>query len=100
MLLLTVEKPVSDHKVNTCVLTSRDRLNARLMWQSLPVGSKVSLVSETRLLFDLAKQGWEISDSDGEDGQQDENLVRTSQHDEDWDVPLVKTTKQLLKVSR
>ena len=58
---------------------------------------KVSLVTNARLLFDLAKQGWECGDSDNED---DEIKSLADRDDDDRDVPLLKTAKQLTKASR
>lgn len=59
---------------------------------------KVSLLSNTRLLFDLAKQGWEIGgpDSDNED---DEPSFPPHHEYDDHDVPLLKTTKELAAAS-
>lgn len=62
----------------------------------------MSLITNTRLLFDLAKQGWECSESDDDD-EQATILTTTSLTDDadDYrDVPLLKTTKQLLRASR
>jgi hypothetical protein len=55
--------------------------------------TKVSLVTNTRLLFDLAKQGWQ---SDG--SEDDEDGVFPEPSDDD-DVPLVKTAKELCLAS-
>lgn len=63
-------------------------------------GSKVSLVTETRLLFDLAKQGWECSDSESENEHENHDVHLADRDDDEFDIPLLKTTKQLLKVSR
>lgn len=57
------------------------------------IWSKISLVTNTRLLFDLAKQGWEAFSS-GEDEDIDLNS------DDDHDVPLLKTAKELTAASR
>jgi hypothetical protein len=55
--------------------------------------NKVSLVTNTRLLFDLAKQGWEAGSS-GED----EDIDHES--DDDHDVPLLKTAKELTRAAK
>ncbi|KAM0722227.1 hypothetical protein Q7P37_001668 [Cladosporium fusiforme] len=52
--------------------------------------SKVSLVTNTRLLFDLAKQGWEFGGSSDEDEDFPDN-----KSDDDRDVPILKTAKEL-----
>lgn len=62
--------------------------------------NKVSLVSNTRLLFDLAKQGWECSDSDDDGADNDELVFGSAKYkDDDFDVPLIKTAKQLSRAS-
>ncbi|KAK3697864.1 hypothetical protein LTR37_017255 [Vermiconidia calcicola] len=58
--------------------------------------TKVSLVTNTRLLFDLAKQGWDS-------GGSDDDTYGPSLHDDeddDGDVPLVKTAKELTKAAK
>ena len=55
--------------------------------------TKVSLVTNTRLLFDLAKQGWECGGSSEEDeGFPDDRS-------DDRDVPILKTAKELASAS-
>ena len=54
---------------------------------------KVSLVTNTRLLFDLAKQGWEAGSSGEED-----DIDKLPE--DDHDVPLVKTAKDLTKAAK
>jgi hypothetical protein len=51
---------------------------------------KVSLVTNTRLLFDLAKMGWEC----GASSEEDEEYL-DSFPEEDRDVPILKTAKEL-----
>lgn len=54
---------------------------------------KVSLVTNMRMLFDLAKQGWTGTSDDeysGDEGADD---------DDDTDVPLLKTTKDLCRAA-
>ena len=55
--------------------------------------NKVSLVTNTRLLFDLAKQGWEAGSSGD-----DEDIDHDS--DDDHDVPLLKTAKELTRAAK
>lgn len=52
---------------------------------------KVSLVTNNRLLFDLAKQGWQSEGSEDQDGP----AVFSSETNDDDDVPLVKTAKEI-----
>ena len=54
--------------------------------------TKVSLVTNTRLLFDLAKQGWEAGGS-----SEEEDFDGAS--DEDHDVHLLKTAKELTRAA-
>ncbi|CAK3796754.1 Hypothetical predicted protein [Lecanosticta acicola] len=51
---------------------------------------KVSLVTNTRLLFDLAKQGWQSGGSEDEEGP-----AFPSEDDDDDDIPLVKSAKEI-----
>nr|POF14061.1 hypothetical protein CFP56_03085 [Quercus suber] len=60
--------------------------------------TKVSLTTNTRLLFDLAKLGWESGGSDSEDD--DVHLPPRSNEDDDHDVPLVKTARELVKAAQ
>ncbi|TKA29287.1 hypothetical protein B0A50_03797 [Salinomyces thailandicus] len=53
--------------------------------------TKVSLVTNQRLLHDLAKQGWDSGGSEDED----EEVGFAQRVDDDHDVPLVKTAKEL-----
>lgn len=53
--------------------------------------TKVSLVTNNRLLFDLAKQGWNSGGSEDE-GEDD---LAVSKDDEDFDIPLVKNARDL-----
>ncbi|KAK1025367.1 hypothetical protein LTR33_017754, partial [Friedmanniomyces endolithicus] len=59
--------------------------------------SKVSHVTNQRLLFDLAKQGWNSGGSDYED---DEETTVQQNDDDDFDVPLLKTAKTLMSAAR
>ncbi|KAM0698288.1 hypothetical protein Q7P36_001754 [Cladosporium allicinum] len=56
--------------------------------------TKVSLVTNTRLLFDLAKQGWECGGS----SEEDEDFP-DDRSDDDRDVPILKTAKELASAS-
>lgn len=58
------------------------------------VWTKVSLVTNTRIIFDLAKQGWD-SGSDDEDGLP----VFDTGDEDDSDIPLLKTSKDLIKAA-
>lgn len=58
--------------------------------------TKVSLVTNTRLLFDLAKQGWESGGSSGEDDEP----FPDDRSDDDRDIPLLKTAKELSNAAR
>ena len=60
--------------------------------------TKISLVTNTRLLFDLAKQGWEVGCSDDEEDET--NDPSTSDEDDDRDVPLLKTAKELTMAAK
>ncbi|KAK0251806.1 hypothetical protein LTR48_001067 [Friedmanniomyces endolithicus] len=59
--------------------------------------SKVSHVTNQRLLFDLAKQGWNSGGSDYDD---DEETNAQQTDDDDFDVPLLKTAKTLTSAAR
>lgn len=65
---------------------------------------KVSLITNTRLLFDKAKQGWEdVSSSEDEydqDGEPVSGSGNKQDQDGDNDVPLVRMAKDLLKAAR
>lgn len=62
------------------------------------IWTKISLVTNQRLLFDLAKQGWDSGGSEDED----EGVVFQSNDDDDddRDVPLVKTVKELTHAAK
>ncbi|EMC97971.1 hypothetical protein BAUCODRAFT_59588, partial [Baudoinia panamericana UAMH 10762] len=60
---------------------------------------KVSLVTNSRLLFDLAKQGWDSGGSDYE-GCDENGSVRADDGADGYDVPLLKTAKQLTKAAK
>lgn len=64
---------------------------------------KVSLLTNTRLLFDKAKQGWEDAssneDSDSDTDNADAKAQKKNDDDEDNDVPLVKMTKDLVRAA-
>ncbi|KXS94331.1 hypothetical protein AC579_8448 [Pseudocercospora musae] len=53
---------------------------------------KVSLVTNNRLLFDLAKQGWNSGGSEDEEFEQDANMAKA---EEESDIPLVKSARDL-----
>lgn len=57
--------------------------------------TKISLVTNTRLLFDLAKQGWEFGASSDE-----EDELPDDRSDDDRDVPILKTAKELAAASK
>ncbi|TKA68475.1 hypothetical protein B0A55_08939 [Friedmanniomyces simplex] len=59
--------------------------------------TKVSHVTNQRLLFDLAKQGWNSGGSDYDD---DEKNTARQDGDDDFDVPLLKTAKELTRAAR
>jgi len=63
--------------------------------------TKVSLVTNSRLLFDIAKQGWDSGGSDSEyDDDGEDTLFATRDADDDTeDVPLVRTAKELTKAA-
>ena len=61
------------------------------------VWTKVSLVTNTRIIFDLAKQGW---DSAGSDSDADFEPSPAMNADDDRDIPLLKTCKDLIKSSQ
>jgi hypothetical protein len=60
--------------------------------------TKISLVTNTRLLFDLAKEGWDSGGSDEENS--DDELSRKGVDDTDVAIPLVKTARELAKASK
>ncbi|KAJ9629562.1 hypothetical protein H2203_001936 [Taxawa tesnikishii (nom. ined.)] len=62
--------------------------------------TKVSLITNTRLLFDLAKQGWEVGDTSSEEDDDVEDVRRKGEGDEDSDIPLVRMTKDLFKAAQ
>ncbi|KAK8219919.1 hypothetical protein M8818_000334 [Zalaria obscura] len=55
---------------------------------------KVSLITNNRLLHDMAKQGWEVGDSSSEEGDSAGN-----EDDDEYDIPLVKMAKDLLRAA-
>ena len=57
--------------------------------------TKISLITNKRLIFDLAKQGWE----GGYSSEDDEGFADDQDNNGDHDVPLVKTIKELLKAA-
>lgn len=61
--------------------------------------AKISLVTNTRLLFDLAKEGWDSGGSDEDDDEGfasgDDGSRDGGKDEEDADIPLVKTTREL-----
>ncbi|KAK3680186.1 hypothetical protein LTR78_000563 [Recurvomyces mirabilis] len=61
--------------------------------------TKVSLITNSRLLFDLAKQGWDSGGSDFDEDEDNEQLG-SGLDDQDRDVPLVKTAKELCQAAK
>ncbi|KAI5263144.1 hypothetical protein E4T47_09105 [Aureobasidium subglaciale] len=63
---------------------------------------KVSLLTNNRLLFDKAKQGWEDASSSEEEDEDGEEKTQDGkkEEDEDNDVPLVKMTKDLVRAAK
>ncbi|KAK5115835.1 hypothetical protein LTR85_009429 [Meristemomyces frigidus] len=61
------------------------------------IWTKISLVTNQRLLFDLAKQGW---DSGGSEDDDEDSVFPFKDDDDDRDVPLVKTAKELTHAAR
>ncbi|KAI5238687.1 hypothetical protein E4T43_07284 [Aureobasidium subglaciale] len=63
---------------------------------------KVSLLTNNRLLFDKAKQGWEDASSSEEEDEDGEEQTQDGkkEEDEDNDVPLVKMTKDLVRAAK
>lgn len=60
---------------------------------------KVSLLTNTRLLFDKAKQGWEDASSSSDSDSDSDAGSSSSTSSESNDVPLVKMSKDLLQAS-
>jgi hypothetical protein len=60
--------------------------------------TKVSLATNARLLFDLAKEGWVSENSDDDDDDDQGRLG--DRGDDDPQIPLVKTAKQLSKAAK
>ncbi|GAB7357935.1 hypothetical protein MBLNU230_g0102t1 [Neophaeotheca triangularis] len=61
---------------------------------------KVSLLNNVRLLFDLAKLGWHSGDEDSEDDDQATGSFGDSKvEDDDNEIPLLKTAKELVKAA-
>ncbi|PVH97528.1 hypothetical protein DM02DRAFT_80516 [Periconia macrospinosa] len=65
---------------------------------------RISTATEKRLLFDLAKLGWENSDDDDSDGNshEDKNLDNRDNGDDDDDeqVALVKNARELIRAAK
>jgi hypothetical protein len=84
------------HHINIAIKrpSEKDSRNAAVTVDTITNGGfvwiKVSLVTNTRLLYDLAKQGWDSGDDDDDD---EENLPPRITDDDA--VPLVKSAKQL-----
>lgn len=60
------------------------------------IWTKVSLVTNTRIIFDLAKQGW---DSGGSDDEGEFVDFSANDNDDESDIPLLKTAKELMKAA-
>lgn len=58
---------------------------------------KISLVSNNRLLFELAKQGWEVGESDSEGNGSSTSSHRNAEEDL---LPIVKTARELALASQ
>ncbi|EME86238.1 uncharacterized protein MYCFIDRAFT_131394 [Pseudocercospora fijiensis CIRAD86] len=58
---------------------------------------KVSLVTNNRILFDLAKQGWNSGGSEDEEEEQDSNVTMI---EEESDVPLVRNARDLCNAAQ
>ena len=56
--------------------------------------TKVSTVTEKRLLMEMAKQGWDWAGSD-EDSDEDDSFGSGSRSDDDVDISIVKMAIQL-----
>ena len=61
------------------------------------IWTKVSLVTNTRVVFDLAKQGWDSGGSDDEEGFVAFSMGEND--DQDRDIPLLKTAKELMRAA-
>ncbi|KAF2773144.1 hypothetical protein EJ03DRAFT_265637, partial [Teratosphaeria nubilosa] len=61
---------------------------------------KVSLITNQRLLFDLAKQGWVSDDSDPDFGGDSHDGRSDSDSDSSHDVPLVRTARVLARAAK
>ncbi|KAK3059082.1 hypothetical protein LTR09_000648 [Extremus antarcticus] len=59
--------------------------------------TKISLVTNNRLLFDLAKEGW---DSGASDDESDDAINGGKLDEDDVDIPLVKTARDLTRASK
>ncbi|KAL4866322.1 hypothetical protein BDV12DRAFT_199264 [Aspergillus spectabilis] len=66
---------------------------------------KVSTISETRLLFEMAEKGWE-GDSDGEEGGEVRTVLKNHDHgedsgdDDDDEIELIKLASDMRKAAR
>ncbi|KAI7229371.1 hypothetical protein KC330_g7490 [Hortaea werneckii] len=78
------QKPGKGQKENAVVVDAIT--NGGRTW------TKVSLVTNQRMLFDLAKQGW---DSGGSDSEDDDFSRGQDEEDDDRDIPVLKTAKEL-----
>ncbi|WPH01981.1 Hypothetical protein R9X50_00483500 [Acrodontium crateriforme] len=61
------------------------------------IWAKVSLITNTRIIFDLAKQGW---NSGGSDDEEYNSNFGCDDEDDDGDIPLLKTAKDLTKAAQ
>ncbi|TID18762.1 hypothetical protein E6O75_ATG05883 [Venturia nashicola] len=57
--------------------------------------TKVSTITERRLVLEMAKNGWNWDDSDSDD----ENLDTSTKEDDDMDIPIVKMALNLAKLA-
>lgn len=69
---------------------------------------KVSLITNTRLLFDKAKQGWEEDSSEEEEDEDDDGskvgsklgVSQSADDDGEDDIPLIRTAKEMIKAAK
>lgn len=61
---------------------------------------KVSLVTNNRLLFDLAKQGWASEGSDTDEASGEDAPAKSNLSDDDDDIPIVKNARDLCRAAQ
>ncbi|KAK5736230.1 hypothetical protein LTR17_007570 [Elasticomyces elasticus] len=62
--------------------------------------SRISHVTNQRLIFDLAKQGWNSGGSDPDDDDDETKAQQSDDDDDFFDVPLLKTAKELTSAAK